>query len=211
VFFKLFIEKRLLYACAIATASLVLASLAVTGLVMMSLALSDGLTLLFGHRWAGELGTGLVLLLIAAIAGFLIFRERFEEVNQSSKSEEGSNLVPEFIRWVKSHPEITLGAATVVGFFLASLITRPRKADQQPISPAEPGKSRHSGSYLAFLTEVLALARPLIISFLSAHWDSKSPGSSDNGSSAQPSAAAESEPISRPREHQSSAQEHPTS
>jgi len=206
VFLKLFIEKRVLYACAIATASLIMASLGITGLVLISMAACDGFTALFGHRWAGELTTGAILLLFTATAGIVIFRQRPDEDEKADKSEQGLNWVVELIRWAKSHPEATLGAAALAGFLVATLITRPRRDEHPPVAAAEPGQSsRRSGSYLAFLTEILALARPFITSFLAAHWDSKSTESPHNGSqtgTAQPSAPPASEPTPSSNKHQ---------
>jgi hypothetical protein len=210
VFLKLFIEKRVLYACAIATASLIMASLGITGLVLISMAASDGLTVLFGHRWAGELVTGAILLLFTTIAGLVIFRGRAQETEEANKAEQKLDWWVETIRWAKAHPEVTLGAAALMGFIVATLISRPRRAEhvEQPFgpSPAEPSKSRRSGSYLAFLTELFALARPFITAFVASHLGAKTPEPSHNGghtSSAQPSPAPAREPDPKPYERQS--------
>jgi len=207
LFLKLFIEKRVLYACAIATASLIMASLGITGLVLISMAASDGLTVLFGHRWAGELVTGAILLLFTTIAGLVIFRERAEDTGEANKAGQKLDWWVETIGWAKAHPEAILGAAALLGFLVATLLLRPRRVEQ-PVgpAPAEPSKPRRSGSYLAFLTELFALARPFIAAFMASHASPQSPKPSHNGghaSAAQPSPASATDPNPKAYERQS--------
>ncbi len=68
---KFAIKRRIFIACWIATAVLVAAGAIVTGVVLLCVGVSEGLTQWFGHRWAGELATGALLLVVVAVGGFI--------------------------------------------------------------------------------------------------------------------------------------------
>lgn len=69
---KFAIKRRIFIACWIAVAVLAAAGAIITGVVLLCQGICDGLTQLFGHRWAGELATGSLLLVVMAVGGFAV-------------------------------------------------------------------------------------------------------------------------------------------
>src|SRR5579872_593304 len=73
--FKLAIKRRIVTASIIAVAVLAAAGAIVTATALLCEGICDGLSELLGHRWAGELATGVLLLgLVGMIAYFGISR-----------------------------------------------------------------------------------------------------------------------------------------
>jgi len=68
---KFAIKRRIFIACWIAVAVLAAAGAIITGVVLLCQGICDGLTQWFGHRWAGELATGALLLVVVAVGGSL--------------------------------------------------------------------------------------------------------------------------------------------
>jgi hypothetical protein len=67
---KFAFKRRVFIASWIAIAVLAAAGAIITGVVLLCEGICDGLSVLFGHRWAGELTTGVLLLGVVAVGGF---------------------------------------------------------------------------------------------------------------------------------------------
>jgi hypothetical protein len=65
------IRRRIFIASWIAIAVLAGAGAIITGVVMLCAGICDALSVLLGHRWAGELATGGLLLGFVAVGGFI--------------------------------------------------------------------------------------------------------------------------------------------
>jgi hypothetical protein len=67
---KYAIKKRIFVASWIAISVLAAAGAIITAVVLLCEGICDGLSVLFGHRWAGELATGVLLLAVVFAGGF---------------------------------------------------------------------------------------------------------------------------------------------
>ena len=69
---KLAVQRRIIFGVVVAVAALAGAGAIVTAVVLLCEGICDALSVVFGHRWAGELATGVLLLGAFALAGYLI-------------------------------------------------------------------------------------------------------------------------------------------
>ncbi len=76
---KFAIKKRIFTASWIAIAVLAGAGAIITGVVLLCEGICDSLSVLFGHRWAGELATGALLLGVVAGGGFIAVRHLIQQ------------------------------------------------------------------------------------------------------------------------------------
>lgn len=69
---KLAVKRRIIFGVMVAVVALALAGAIVTAVVLLCEGICDGLSVILGHRWAGELATGVLLLGALALVGYLI-------------------------------------------------------------------------------------------------------------------------------------------
>ncbi|MGD0388739.1 MAG: hypothetical protein ABSC42_07275 [Tepidisphaeraceae bacterium] len=69
---KLAVKRRIIFGVMVAVAALAGAGAIVTAVVLLCEGICDGLSVFLGHRWAGELATGVLLLGALALIGYLI-------------------------------------------------------------------------------------------------------------------------------------------
>jgi hypothetical protein len=67
---KFAVKRRIFIASWIAIAVLAGAGAIITAVALLCEGVCDGLSVLFGHRWAGELATGAMLILVVAGGGY---------------------------------------------------------------------------------------------------------------------------------------------
>ncbi len=67
---KFAVKRRIFIASWIAIAVLAGAGAIITAVALLCEGVCDGLSVLFGHRWAGELATGTMLILVVAGGGY---------------------------------------------------------------------------------------------------------------------------------------------
>jgi|HubBroStandDraft_1064217.scaffolds.fasta_scaffold401231_2 hypothetical protein len=79
---KLYVKRKILWLSVIALAVLACAGATVTAVVLLCAGIADGLSELFGHRWAGELATGIILLGATAGAGSLLMNRLVGQSHQ---------------------------------------------------------------------------------------------------------------------------------
>jgi hypothetical protein len=69
---KLAVKRRIILGVMVAVAALAGTGAIVTAVVLLCEGICDGLSVLLGRRWAGELATGVLLLGALALVGYLI-------------------------------------------------------------------------------------------------------------------------------------------
>lgn len=101
--FKFAIKRRILMASIVAVAVLAAAGMIITAVFLLCQGISDGLSDLFHHRWAGELATGVLLLGGVSLCGFLAVNHlingphratvrRYEELRRRQRRRHGHDV-----------------------------------------------------------------------------------------------------------------------